>query len=171
MVPPCTAVTPQSDHSDRSSLQGLEAHPAPWGSRHGARVKGERKSQGGSSGQPGLRKCVAVGSSIPPTQSQMRNLGAVGSHATPTQSQKRNLGAVGSHATPNQRQKRNLGAVGSHALPNQLDEKVGCSGKGRLCSRVPSSHTGELPSGCTSGTGDFSPDCQHLSQTHRVPRC
>ena len=137
MVPPCTAVTPQSDHSDRSSLQGLEAHPAPWGSRHGARVKGERKSQGGSSGQPGLRKCVAVGSSIPPTQSQMRN----------------------------------LGAVGSHALPNQLDEKVGCSGKGRLCSRVPSSHTGELPSGCTSGTGDFSPDCQHLSQTHRVPRC
>lgn len=154
MVPPCTAVTPQSDHSDRSSLQGLEAHPAPWGSRHGARVKGERKGQGGSSGQPGLRKGLTVGSGIPPTQSQMRK-----------------LGAVGSHATPNQSQKRNPGAGGSHALPNQLDEKVGCSGEGRLCSRVPSSHMGELPSGCTSGTGDFSPDCQHLSQTHRVPRC
>ena len=137
MVPPCTAVTPQSDHSDRSSLQGLEAHPAPWGSRHGARVKGERKGQGGSSGQPGLRKGLTVGSGIPPTQSQMGKLGAVGSHAT----------------------------------PNQLDEKVGCSVEGRLCSRVPSSHTGELPSGCTSGTGDFSPDCQHLSQTHRVLRC
>lgn len=130
---------PRSDHSDRSSLQDLKAHPTPWGSRQGARVKGERKGQGGSSGQPDPRKGFAVGSGIPPAQSD----GKPGCSRKPH--------------TPNSESDEKLGCRGEPCTPKpESDEKAGCSGEGRLCSRVPSSHAGELPSGCTSGTGDFS---------------
>lgn len=120
MVPPCTTVLPRSDHSDRSSLQDLKAHPTRWGSRQGARVKGKRKGQGGSSGQPGPRKGLAVGSGIPPAQLDGKP------------------GSSGEPHTPNSESDEKLGCRGEPCTPKpESDEKAGCSGEGRLCSRVP----------------------------------